>query len=542
MTARSNWLRPGWHWVSLAALTFLLLFLVYPVVRVMLGSLTTPGLWQDFVTRAYYRQALLNSIWLALGATAGAVLLGVPLAVLVSRCAIPCKGIVQTLAVLSLLSPPFISAYAWITLLGRNGLLTGWLGLRGFSIYGPGGVLLVSVLHHVAYVFLLTRAALLRIDPEVEEVAESLGSPPGRRLLTITLPLALPAISGSGLLVFTSTLADFGTPMLIGEGMLTLPVVAYNEFLSELGGSTGMATVASLAMLLIALAALGVQAWLLRGRSYAGRSLRQPETIRLSRVGRVLGAIYGLLVAGVSSLPQAVVLVSSMMETRGPRFTGEIGLGNYRQMWGQMAEVVGRTLRYSGLAAGIMLVAGLLIAYVLVRRRGRLSRTLDGLLVLAQILPGTVLGVGLISAWGRPPVSLAGSGTILVVAYVVRRIAYTMRACAAGVLQLNPEMEEASLSLGVPPAHTFLRITVPLVLPAALSGALVSWIATLGELSSTIMLYTGRTATVSVMIYNQVLTSSFGTAAALGSLLIGLTLLVQFILHRWLGQDTPGMG
>jgi len=236
------------------------------------------------------------------------------------------------------------------------------------------------------------------------------------------------------------------------------------------------------------------------------------------------------------------VLVSSMMETRGPRFTGEIGLGNYRQMWGQMAEVVGRTLRYSGLAAGIMLVAGLLIAYVLVRRRGRLSRTLDGLLVLAQILPGTVLGVGLISAWGRPPVSLAGSGTILVVAYVVRRIAYTMRACAAGVLQLNPEMEEASLSLGVPPAHTFLRITVPLVLPAALSGALVSWIATLGELSSTIMLYTGRTATVSVMIYNQVLTSSFGTAAALGSLLIGLTLLVQFILHRWLGQDTPGMG
>lgn len=542
MDARNGWLRPGWHWVALAALAFLLLFLVYPVLRVMLGSLATPGLWHDFATRAYYRQALVNSLWLALGATVGALLLGVPLAVLVGRYAVPCKGLIQALAVLSLLSPPFISAYAWITLLGRSGVITGWLGLQGFSIYGPGGVLLVSVLHHVAYVFLLTRAALLRIDPEVEEVAESLGSPPWRRLLTVTLPLAMPAISASGLLVFTSTLADFGTPMLIGEGLLTLPVVAYNEFLSELGGSTGMATVASLAMLLIALGALGVQTWLLRGRSYTGRSLRQQRAIRLAPAGRLLGAAYGLLVAGVSALPQAVVLVSSIIRTRGPRFTGEIGLDNYRLMWDQMAEVVGRTLRYSGLAAGVMLVAGLLIAYVLVRRPGRLSRTLDGLLVLAQILPGTVLGVGLITAWGRPPVSLAGTGTILVVAYVVRRIAYTMRASAAGVLQLNPEMEEASLSLGVSPARTFLQITAPLVLPAALSGALVSWIATIGELSSTIMLYTGRTATVSVMIYNQVLTNSFGTAAALGSLLIGLTVVVQWVLRRWLGQDTLGLG
>lgn len=528
----------GWQLIGAAALLFLALFLLYPVIRVTLGSLASPDLWREFLTRTYYRRALTNSLWLSLGVTGGALLLGVPLAVLTSRYALPLKGLIGTLAVLSLLSPPFISAYAWITLLGRSGLITRWLGLENFSIYGAGGVLLVSVLHHFAYVFLLTRATLGRIDPEMEEAAESLGSPPWRRLLTVTLPLALPGIASSGLLVFASTLADFGTPMLIGEGLLTLPVVAYNEFLSELGGSTGLASVASLMMLFIALAALGVHSWLLRGRSYAAQSLRRQGTAGLGPVGKVLGTGFGLLVAGASALPQAVVLVSSFMKARGPRFTGEFGLDNYRLMWNQMADVVGRTLLYSTAATGIMLVAGLLLAYLLVRRPGGIGRTLNGLLVLAQILPGALLGIGLVAAWGRPPVSLSGTGMILVIAYIVRRIAYTVRAAAAGVTQLNPALEEASLSLGMPPWRTFLQITAPLVLPAALSGALVSWIATIGELSSTIMLYTGRTATVSVMIYNQVLTNSFGTAAALGSLLVGLTLLALWALRRWTGDET----
>src|SRR5690606_20820336 len=119
------------------------------------------------------------------------------------------------------------------------------------------------------------------------------------------------------------------------------------------------------------------------------------------------------------------------------RFTGEFGLDNYRLMWDQMADVVGRTLLYATVATGAMLVAGLLIAYLLVRRPGGLSRSLHGLLVLAQILPGALLGIGLIAAWGRPPLSLGGTGAILVIAYIVRRIAYTVRASAAGVIQLS---------------------------------------------------------------------------------------------------------
>ncbi|MFZ5823319.1 MAG: ABC transporter permease [Bacillota bacterium] len=529
----------GWRAVGWAALLFLALFLVYPVVRVTLGSLAVPALWEEFFTRGYYRGAIANSLWLSGAATAGSILLGVPLAVLMTRYTMPLRGLVRTLAVLSLLSPPFIGAYAWVTLLGRAGILTGLLGLKNFSIYGPAGVLLVLTLHHLPYVFLLTSAALSRIDPSLEEAAETLGSPPWRRLLTVTLPLALPAIAASGLLVFTSALADFGTPMLIGEGLRTLPVVAYNEFLSELGGSAGLASIASLVMLAIALGALGLQGWVLGGRSYAMSGVRRPEPARLGPVGTALGAAYGLLLVGVAALPQGVILVTSFLKTRGPRFTGEFGLDNYLLMWSRMGEAVIRTILYATTATAVMLLAGMLVGYLLVRRTGKLSRAIDWLLILAQILPGTVLGIGLITTWGRPPLPLAGTGMILIIAFIVRRIAYTVRAASAGVSQLSPAVEEASLSLGAPPWRTFLRITAPLILPAALSGAIVSWISTIGELSATIMLYTGRTVTISVLIYNQVLTDSFGTAAALGSSLIGLTLITLWLLQRWSGSEDP---
>jgi len=530
MKLRPKW--SGWTLVGLAALAFLVLFLLWPSLRLTASSLLAGGAYTRFFSRAYYYRALLNSLWLSVAATAGSVLLGVPLAVLVARYAVPGKAFIRACALLSLLSPPFIGAYSWVLLLGRAGFLTKSLGLTGFSIYGSGGVLLIFILHHFAYVFLLTEAALRRIDPALEEAAESMGSSPLKRLMTVTLPLAFPSIAAGALLVFTSTLADFGTPMLIGEGMRTLPVLAYSEYLSELGGNAGMASAISVIMLVIAFAALGLQAWAVGGRSYAMQTVRRPVVRPLVAEVRWSLAAAACLVAGVAALPQLVVLVTSFLRTRGPLFTGEFGLDNYRILADRMARPIANTLLYAGTATAIMLVGGLLVGYLLIRRPGTISRMVDGLLILAQVLPGTVLGVGLIMAWGRPPLALTGTGAILIIAYIVRRIAFTVRAAAAGLRQLSPSLEEASLTLGATPARTFLRITVPLLMPAAVSGALVSWVSTLSELSSTIMLVTGRTATVSVQIYNQVLTDSFGTAAALGTVLMGLTLLSLVFISR----------
>ena len=537
-----RWRRPdGWTLVAAGALLFLALFLALPTLKLTLASLTGGEYYRVFFAKPYYYRALTNSLWLSIAATAGSILIGVPLAVLYARYQLPFKGLIRIFAVLSLLSPPFIGAYAWILLLGRAGFITKLLPLQGFSIYGPTGVLLVFILHHFAYVFLLTASALQRIDPSLEEAAESMGSPPWRRLLTVTLPLCLPSILAGGLLVFTTTLADFGTPMLIGEGLRTLPVLAYNEFLSELGGDHGMASATSVIMLLVALGALGLHGLALRGRSYAMTGLRTPKIQPLPASLKLPATLFALLVTLVSALPQAVVLITSFMRARGPRFTGEFGLDNYRLMIDRMSGAVTNTLYFAGAATFVMLVGGMLIGYLLIRRPGTSSRLLDGLLILAQVLPGTVLGIGLLVTWGRPPFALTGTAAILILAYIVRRIAYTVRAAAAGLKQIHPSLEEASLTLGAPPARTFWRITMPLMLPAALSGALVSWVSTLSELSSTIMLYTGRTATVSIQIYNQVMTDSFGTAAALGSLLTVLTLISLWILGRW-SDKQHGLG
>lgn len=523
----------GWSLVTLVALLFLALFLAYPTLRLTAASVLAGEHYQEFFSKPYYYRALSNSLWLSVGATVISLIVGVPLAVLVTRYQIPFKGLIRISAVLSLLSPPFVGAYAWIILLGRAGLVQRIPGVEGFSIYGFGGVLFVFVLHHFAYIFLLTAAALRSVDPALEEAAESMGSPPWRSLVTVTLPLVIPSIAAGALLVFVTTLADFGTPMLIGEGMRTLPTLAYDEFLSELGGSAGMASVSSVLMLGVALGALLLHGWTVGRRNYATAALRRPAVRPLPGWLRWPSVVFALLLTGVAALPQVVVVVTSFLRMRGPLLTAEFGLDNYRLVLSRMSGPVINTLTYGLVAIVLMLVGGMLIAYLLVRRPGLPTRLLDGLLVLGQVLPGTVLGIGLLVGWSQPPLSLSGTGTILVIAYVVRRLAFTTRAAAAGLKQIAPAVEEASLTLGAPPLKSFLRVTVPLMLPAALSGALVSWVSTISELSSTIMLYTGRTATVSIQIYSQVLADNFGPAAALSSVLTVLTLGALWLLGRW---------
>lgn len=525
----------GWTLIAGAALLFLVLFLLYPTLLLLGDSLGDKSAYWQFVQKAYYYRGLFNSLWLSSAATVGSVLLGVPLALLLARYQVPGKRLIQTAAVLSLVSPPFIGAYSWVLLLGRSGFLTNLLHLKGASIYGPVGVLLIFVLHHFAYVYLLVAAALRRVDPSLEEAAASLGAGPVRRLFTVTLPLVQPAIAASALLVFTTTFSDFGTPMLIGEGLRTLPVLAYNEFVSELGSNTKMASALSVIMLLVALVVLLLQSWAVRGRRFASLGVARPAIRKLPPALRWLGVV-ALLLTGTAALPQLVVLAASFLRTQGPVFTGELGLDNYRQLWSRLLPVI-NTLVFSGCAALIMLIGGSLLGYILVRRPGATARLLDALLILSQVLPGTVLGVGLVLAWGRPPWALTGTGAILILAYVVRRLAHSVRASAAGLRQISPVLEDASLTLGASPLRTFWRITAPLLFPAAAAGALMGWISTLSELSSTIMLYSARTTTVSIQIYNEVLADSFGRAAALGSVLIVLTLLSLWLLGRFADQQ-----
>lgn len=177
-----------------------------------------------------------------------------------------------------------------------------------------------------------------------------------------------------------------------------------------------------------------------------------------------------------------------------------------------------------------MVIAGLLLSYVVVRRPSKLTSLLDALIMVPYVVPGTVLGISLIIAFNKPPIELTGTWMILVISYCIRKLPYTMRSSTAILHQIDRSVEEASISLGVPPMKTFFKTTAILMIPGVISGAILSWVTTINELSSTIVLYYGATATITVSIYSEVFTANFGTAAALASILSLATIISLIII------------
>jgi len=538
--------RDPWRVVSVLAFAVVSMFLVWPLAEVLATSLTGEGgrlvlaeNYRRVLSHRYYYSSVVNSLVLSALATVGAVCLGTPLAIAVARYPIPGKAVVRTAANLALLSPPFIGAYAWIVLFGRNGLVNRWLepsGLSLPSIYGYPGILLVFVVQYFPFVFLLVAGALAAVDQSIEDAALSLGSRPGRTFRTAILPVIAPSVTAGALLVFMATMADFGTPMLLGEGLRTLPTLMYGEFINELGGNPSMASTLGSLLILINTAALMAQRHFAFRRAYHVVCLEPLRGRPLAPDKRALVTALVYAVVGLALLPAATILVSSVMPTRGPVMYAGFSLESYRTVFHLIPRAIVNSFVLTAAAVVLDVALGVLIAYLVVRRRSRAHALLDAGVMLAYAIPGTVVGVGLIIVYNRPPLVLAGTWVILLVSYFIRHLPYPVRSCAAMLQQIDVRVEEASVSLGVPPFGTFWRVTLPLMSPAIVSGATLAWITTIGELSSSILLYSGPWATMSVEIFTQAFSNHFGTASALGSILIVAASAPLFLAHRLLGE------
>ncbi|MFC3791838.1 ABC transporter permease [Paenibacillus sp. GCM10012307] len=546
---RRNWFGLKWDvWsvVTLAAFAFLTFFVVYPLVSLLLnsfydqtGKLTLGNYW-EFLRLKYYYSALFNSFKISILATLFAVLIGLPLAYLSTRYQIRGKGALNILVILSLMSPPFIGAYSWILLLGNNGVITRLLhsiGIPFTSIYGWQGIVFVFALQFYPHIYLYVSGALRTADSSLEEAAESLGMPAWRRLLTVTLPLVLPTLSAGTLLVFMESFADFGTPMLLGQGYKVMPVLAYEQFINEMGGNMSMASTVSALMIVCSTLALFVQRFVSSRKNYATSGMRIAKVKPLSRKKSWLFTIIAFVPASISILPQATVIYTSFLERKGPVFHRGFSLDSYIQIGYKVQKAITNTFSFSLMAMGIIIVMGVLISYVLVRRASRLTAFLDGLIMIPYIIPGTVLGISLIIAFNKPPIILTGTWIIIVIAYVARKISYTVRSSVGILQQLDRSVEEASISLGVPPMKTFFKTTVRLMIPGVMSGAIISWVAVINELSTSIVLYHGATATISVSIYSEVFSSNYGTGAALATILSVCTI-ISLIIANCLSRDS----
>ncbi|PNV62648.1 iron ABC transporter permease [Clostridium sp. chh4-2] len=528
-----------WMICNIVILAFLGVFLIFPfsslIFRSLFSSKTDGITLQNFVTfftKKYYYNTLKNSMYCCVATTITTTVIGVPLAYLMTRYNVWGKKIIYVLIVMSLMSPPFIGAYSWIMMFGRSGFVTGLLSKIGITvptIYGKLGIILVFTFKLFPYVYLYTAGAMNSIDSSLEEAAENLGASKMRRLMTITLPVVLPSIAAGIVMVFMTSLADFGTPMLIGEGFTVLPVLIYNEYISEMGGNANLASALSVIVVCCSTGILLIQKLLISRKNYVMTALRPPKEVELRGVKRFLVSVPVIIVTAIAIMPQIVVLITSFVNTNGPRFVEGFGINSYKMVINRLGLNIRNTYSFAVAAIVLIVLGGMLISYLTVRKRGKIAKILDWLIMFPFVIPGSVLGISLVVAFNKKPLLLTGTAAIMVISYVVRKLPYTVRSGSAFLHQMDPSVEEASVNLGVSPMKTFFKITAPLMLPGVLSGAILSWITCVNELSSSIMLYAGKTSTISVAIYTEVVRNSYGTAAALSSILT-LTTVASLIL------------
>jgi iron(III) transport system permease protein len=536
-----------WQGTTLAILAIFLVFLVYPLLSLFASGFRAPGTeewalvnFAKFFGRKYYYQALWNSFSVTTCVTALAILIGAPIAWFMATCKIRGKGLIEILIIVSMMSPAFIGAYSWVLLCGRNGVVTHFLlsvfGVRPPSIYGFGGILLVFTLKLYPYIYMYVSGALKSFDVSLGEAAESLGCSGARKVATVVMPLITPTVMAGGLLVFMNALCDFGTPMLIGEGFNTMPTLIYSEFIGEVGGEANFAASMATIMVFITSVMFVAQKYFINKRSFVMSSLRpiEPQPVGGFKGIMIHGYIY--LVVFLSILPQLTVTWTSFLNTSRARFLPGYSLTSYRTIFSSLATVIKNTYFFGLCAIGLIVILAIFMAYLTTRRRNILTGLIDSLAMLPYVIPGSVLGITLLLAFNKKPVILSGTALIVIVSLVIRRLPYTLRSSSAILYQISPSLEEASISLGVPPVRTFFKITVIMMLPGVFSGAILSWITVINELSSSVILYTGETRTMSVAIYQEVIRASYGTAAALSTILTATTVISLLLFFRLTGK------
>lgn len=480
-----------------------------------------------------YWKSLVNSVGVGLAASILTIMLAVPLAFFVSRFKIKGKPLIIALSCIPLMLPSFISAFAWIILLGRTGLATGLiqsLGLPFVSIYGYVGVIMVFTMQFYPYVFLMTLSGFNSVDESIEEAGRSLGTGPVKTFIKVSMPLVLPGILSGTLLVFMTAVENFGVPMIIGEQKPFLAVQAYMEFTSDIGAHPGVAYALSVVLILVTMSSLMVQRYYLRKRNFIQSAKGRPNLRELRGWKQRLVTLYCYFVVLIPLIPFFVALIISFMEMKGPVIHPNFSLENYRYAFTHMARPIFNSYFLATVATIVSIIIGVPVGYIITRRRSWIGSTLDFAIMLPFTIAGTVLGIALIIMFNNGILVLTGTWMILALSYIIRKMPFIARSSSSILYQLDPSLEEASISLGVSPMKTFFKITIRLMAGGIIAGAILTWVTTISELSSTIILQTPGWSTMTVEMFQGILSDDMGMTSAFASILIVSALVPLLII------------
>jgi iron(III) transport system permease protein len=539
-------------WIIAAPVLALLLWsVVYPNVAVIAGSFENGlGHWREFMASKIDREALSTSIIISLASVVASVLIGVPLAFLLSRFEFPGRRALRAVATLPAALPPLVGVIAFLFLYGESGLVTRSVqNLFGMTeapwrLTGVWAIIFVHAYTMYVYVFLFVSAGLERFDTTLDEAASGLGASGWQKLRRVTLPLLTPAIAGSMLLVFMTSLGSFSAPYVFGGGIRVLSTQIVS---SKLNGAMGLAYVETTVLALSAVAGLLLFRWLEGKRKYtsSGKGSATRHVIR-SKNAQKLAAALSILVVLVLILPHLmVVLVSFAVDGKWttqvlpPAYT----LENYRRLFSEaeLWKPIMTSIWMAVIATGANIFVCFIAAYLIVMRKFGGRKLLELLTALPWAIPATAIALGLAATFNRNDllsgrVLLVGTFWILPLAYFVRNIPLVSTAVESSLRQMDGSLEDAARGLGASWWLTMRRVILPAARPGLIAGALLAAVTAVGEFVASVVLYTHANRPISIEILAQLRALAFGTAAAYSVLLIllvlGMTLTARSLEER----------
>lgn len=532
---------------------FIFISVLLPLVAMIGEALSAEGLplFQRYFTDPVYQTIIWNT--LLLGTTVGLVgtAVGFLFAFVQVKLNVPFKRFMHIIALVPVISPPFALATAAIVLFGRSGTITrGIFGVR-YDIYGLDGLTLVMTLSFFTIAYLNLRGMMEALDPALDEAATNLGAGKWRVFRTVTVPMLLPGIASSFLLLFVEAIADLGNPLVMGGNFEVLATRVYVTIIG-LYNTTG-AAVLSIILLIPSLLVFVVQRyWINRISvvSVTGKPSGTPQTIDnpIVRWG-AWGIVMGICVTIV--LIYGTIIHGAFVRVPGVRWDWSLEHFDF-VLNGLGAQAMRDTTSLALVATPLAGLIGILLAYIVVRKGFPGSNVLDFSAMLGIAVPGTIIGIGYILAFNTPvmlgditliPKLTGGQGAFggalaIVLVYIIRSVPAALRSGVASLSQIDPSIEEASISLGADNARTFRKIVLPLIRPALLAGLIYAFARSMTTISAIIFLTTPQTKIMTQQILNEVENGRYGNAFAYCVILIAIVMVAIGVLYIAVGGKT----
>ena len=528
----------------LALLGSVCLFVLYPMVCILLRSLSSGagGLTLDSYVQVWsqYQTSLRNSVFTALCTSALSTLFSLSSALLVSTGRGWRRGLGMGLLLITMVSPPFVSSLAYIQLYGRRGWITYRLLGLSWNPYNCWGVIWMQSLSFVPVNALFLLGLLGQMDRDSLLAAQDLGANPRHILLDVVLPLLKPGVLVCALLSFVRSLADFGTPVIIGGRFSTIA----SDIYLQLTGFSNLekASAMNMVLLLPSIAAFFLYRWLMGqvGALSGERSRRQQFVLPLRRCGGpgvfiLLGGLLFFLLIGVQ---YACILSSGFLKRT--RNGTVLTLEYVEKLWRFSLDTVVRSVVYALIVALAGTLFAMLFAYLVHRRGVKFGGFFDCLATLPYMLPGTCFGIGYILAFNRPPLKLTGTAVIVLANMLFKQLPTTTKICSATLAQIPLAQERAARDLGGDRLSVLRYVILPGLRPAFLSCFAYNFSSSMTTAGAVLFLIDPGHQLAVFKLFDAVYTGEYALASLMASLIVVIVLAVEGGVYWAVGRRENG--